>query len=423
MIRTLLTSVAVLGLGTAPATAETLIIRGDTVWTGTAQGVIENGVVVIEDDRIVTVGGSGTDVPDGAPEISAEWVTPGLIASFARTGLVEVGAEDSTNDTAAAMSPFSAALNAADGFNPDATAIDVTRIEGFTRLVVVPNTGNALFAGQGFVADTSGNLDTETQDKAFTFIKLGEAGAGLAGGSRQSAMALLRAALDDARSYPARYITQNEGAVLNRVDAQALSSAARGQQLILVEASRASDLNAIMDLAEDDPALKFVIVGADEAWRVAPRLAELNIPVIINAFSNLPASFEKLAATSENAARLADAGVTFAIANVGDSSHQARLATQLAGNAVANGLSFDEALTALTSAPADIFGLTGYGRLAPGAHADVVAWDGDPLEVISGPVAVIIDGEQQSMESRQTRMRDRYLSLDETERPRAYTRP
>jgi imidazolonepropionase-like amidohydrolase len=423
MIRTLLTSVAVLGLGTAPATAETLIIRGDTVWTGTAQGVIENGVVVIEDDRIVTVGGSGTDVPDGAPEISAEWVTPGLIASFARTGLVEVGAEDSTNDTAAAMSPFSAALNAADGFNPDATAIDVTRIEGFTRLVVVPNTGNALFAGQGFVADTSGNLDTETQDKAFTFIKLGEAGAGLAGGSRQSAMALLRAALDDARSYPARYITQNDGAVLNRVDAQALSSAARGQQLILVEASRASDLNAIMDLAEDDPALKFVIVGADEAWRVAPRLAELNIPVIINAFSNLPASFEKLAATSENAARLADAGVTFAIANVGDSSHQARLATQLAGNAVANGLSFDEALTALTSAPADIFGLTGYGRLAPGAHADVVAWDGDPLEVISGPVAVIIDGEQQSMESRQTRMRDRYLSLDETERPRAYTRP
>ncbi len=280
MIRTLLTSVAALGLAAAPAYADTFVIRGETVWTGTAQGMIENGVVVIEDDRIVTVGGADTEVPGGATEISAEWVTPGLIASFARTGLVEVGAEDSTNDTAAAMSPFSAALNAADGFNPDATAIDVTRIEGFTRLVVVPNTGNALFAGQGFVADTSGDLDTELDEKAFTFIKLGEAGAGLAGGSRQSAMTLLRAALDDARSYPARYITQNDGAVLNRIDAQALSPAARGQQLILIEASRASDLNAVMDLAEEEPSLKIVIVGADEAWRVAPRLAEMDIPVI-----------------------------------------------------------------------------------------------------------------------------------------------
>ncbi|HBF89583.1 MAG TPA: amidohydrolase, partial [Hyphomonas atlantica] len=58
-----------------------------------------------------------------------------------------------------------------------------------------------------------------------------------------------------------------------------------------------------------------------------------------------------------------------------------------------------------------------------GAHADVVAWDGDPLEVVSSPTAVIIAGEAQSLESRQTRLRDRYLSLDESERPRAYSRP
>ena len=92
MIRTLLTSVAALGLAAAPAYADTFVIRGETVWTGTAQGMIENGVVVIEDDRIVTVGGADTEVPGGATEISAEWVTPGLIASFARTGLVEVDA-------------------------------------------------------------------------------------------------------------------------------------------------------------------------------------------------------------------------------------------------------------------------------------------------------------------------------------------
>ena len=423
MRKSLATALAAFTCLTAPALADTYVIRGENVWTGTSQGTIKNGVVVIEDDRITAVGGASTSVPDGASEISAKWVTPGLISAYSQTGLVEVGAEDPTNDARAGASVYSISLNAADGFNPDATAIDVTRIEGFTRLVVAPQTGNTMFGGQGFIADTSGDLDTPLEEKAFTVIALGEAGAGLTGGSRASAMATLKAALDDGRSYPARYIANSEGDALKRLDAQAFSPAARGQQLIMVRANRASDLNAVMDLAEEQPNLKFVIVGADEAWRVAPRLAQLDIPVIVDAFSNLPSSFEHLAATSENASRLADAGVTFAIANVGDSVEQARLASQIAGNAVANGLDFDDALAALTVTPAEIFNMTGYGTLAPGAHADVVAWDGDPLEVTSGPVAVIIDGETQSLESRQTRLRDRYLNLDESERPMAYHKP
>lgn len=423
MSRKLAAALAAFTCLTAPAMADTYVIRGETVWTGTSQGTIQNGVVVVEDDTITAVGGPDTAVPAGASEISAAWVTPGLISAYSQTGLVEVGAEDPTNDASAGASVYSLALNAADGFNPDATAIDVTRIEGFTRLVISPSTGSAMFGGQGFIADTSGDLDTPIREKAFTFITLGEAGAGLTGGSRASAMTTLKAALDDARAYPARYIATSEGDALKRLDAQAFNAAARGQQLILVQAHRASDLNAVMDLAEEQPNLKFVIVGADEAWRVAPRLARLDIPVIVDAFSNLPSSFERLAATSENAARLAEAGVTFAIANVGDSAQQARLATQIAGNAVANGLDHDDALAALTVTPASIFSMTGYGNLSPGAHADIVAWDGDPLEVTSGPVAVLIDGETQSLESRQTRLRDRYLSLDESERPLAYRKP
>ena len=177
-----------------------------------------------------------------------------------------------------------------------------------------------------------------------------------------------------------------------------------------------------MNFREENPVLRIAIVGADEGWRVADRLAAMNIPVIIDAFSNLPASFSQLAATSENAARLVEAGVTVAIANISDASHQDRLAAQIAGNAVANGLSFDDAMRSLTGAPAEIFGMTGLGVLAPGARADVVAWDGDPLEVTSAPTAIFIDGVPQSLESRQTKLRDRYLSLDESQRPLAYRR-
>ena len=111
-----------------------------------------------------------------------------------------------------------------------------------------------------------------------------------------------------------------------------------------------------------------------------------------------------------------------AIVNLDNDSHLARLATQIAGNAVANGMDFDEAMRALTTAPAEIFGMTGLGVLAPGARADVVGWDGDPLDVTSAPSAVFIDGEAQPMESRQTNLRDRYRTIDESQKPMAYKR-
>lgn len=421
MIRRLILSLAALGAASVAA-AQPVAVYGKNVWTGTAQGTITDGVVVIDNGRVVSVGKAPGAVPAGAAEVRAEWVTPGLISGFSRTGLSEVSGVDDTNDAGAGSSDFSAALNAADGFNPDATSVAVTRLAGFTRLAVAPQASSKLFGGQGFLAETSGLTGSVFRDRAFAFIVLGEPGANLAGGSRPAAWASLRGAFDDVRFFGARYMTHNEGNVLTRMDAQALMPAVKGEQLIVFQASRASDLNAIMDFKEQNPALRIAIVGADEGWRVARRLAALDIPVIVDAFSNLPASFSQLASTSENAKRLSDAGVTVAIVNLDNDSHLARLATQIAGNAVANGMSHDAAMRSLTTAPAEIFGMTGLGTLAPGARADVVAWDGDPLEVTSAPTAVYIDGEAQPMESRQTKLRDRYRNLDESERPLAFRR-
>jgi imidazolonepropionase-like amidohydrolase len=418
MIRSLI--VSILAISSAlTAAAEPVYLYGRTIWTGTSQGTITDGVVVIENGRIVSVGPARANMPAGE---SFDWITPGLISAFSRTGLSEVSGVDDTNDAGAGSSPFSAALNAADGFNPDATPVAITRLEGFTRLAVAPQARSTLFGGQGFLAETSGLTGSVFRERAFAYIALGEAGANLSGGSRPAAWAALRGAFDDVRFFAARYMTHSEGNVLTRMDAQSLMPAVKGDQLILFQASRASDLNAIMDFKEDNPSIRVAIVGADEGWRVAKRLAAMDIPVIVDAFSNLPASFSQLAATSENAKRLAEAGVTVAIVHLENDGHQTRLATQVAGNAVANGMDFDDAMRALTTAPAEIFGMTGLGVLAPGARADVVGWDGDPLDVTSAALAVFIDGEGQPMESRQTRLRDRYISLDESERPLAYKR-
>ncbi len=419
MIRRSLLALAAVFLACLPAAADPVAVIGERVWTGTSQGTVTNGVVVIDRGRIVSV---GTRVPAGMPQIRARWVTPGLISAFSRTGLAEVSGEDAANDINTGKGPFTAAINAADSFNPDATPVAITRLEGFTRMAVAPEAGPGIFGGQGFLADTSGMPGSIFRERAFQFVTIGDRGASIAGGSRSTVWAAIRGAFDDVQFFAARYMTHNEGNVLTRMDAQALMPAVKGQQLILFEASRTADLERLMDFKEANPGLRVAIVGADEAWRVADRLAALEIPVIVDAFSNLPASFSQLAATSENAKRLSEAGVLVAIAHFDNNSHQARLAAQVAGNAVANGMTFDAAMAALTTAPARIFGMEGLGVLAPGARADVVAWDGDPLEVTSAPTAIFIDGVPQPMESRQTRLRDRYLNLDESQRPLAYRR-
>lgn len=425
MIRELISGIALTALFSfAPAKADTIAVTGGTVWTGTNDTPIADGVVIIIDGQIAAVGDDTLAIPANATRIDASgnWITPGIFAPFSRTGLVEVGAEDSTNDISAGDSRYSVALNAADSFNPAATSIPVTRIEGVTRMAVAPGFGNTLFAGQGLIADTSGSSSSIVQERVFQYITLGEQGAGRSGGSRAAAWAKLNAALEDARNFTGRYITSPDGAALNRTDAQALIPAARGQQLLLVNTHRASDIRRLIDFKEANPALKIAIVGATEGWRVADELAAADIPVIIDPFDNLPSSFENLAATSHNAERLIAAGVRTAFGHLGSDAHQTRLLLQSAGNAVANGVSQADAIRAVTSVPASIFGFERYARLESGAIGDLVVWDGDPLEITSAPTTVIINGDIQPLESRQTKLRDRYLDLtvDSGELPLAY---
>ncbi len=423
MIRKLLLSTATLVSVATTAAAQDVAIVNAKVWTGTEAGTLDNATIYISDGVIEGMGvnfaaPSGTQTID----VGGNWVTPGIIAPFSRVGIVEVGAEDSTNDTSASGSAFSVALRAADGFNPAATPVAITRIEGVTRVAVAPANGGSMIAGQGFVADTSGQPGSISNERAFVYVNLGEGGADLAGGSRPAAWAALRGAFADARGYPARFMAHNEGDALTRVDAQAFGPAVRGQQLMLISAHRASDLRLVIDLKLENPNIDVAIVGADEGWLVADELAAANIPVIVDPFSNLPASFSQLGATSRNAERLIEAGVPTAFAHLGNSGHQSRLVLQSAGNAVANGVSFDDAMSAMTVVPAMIFDMEGVGSIERGNLADLVIWDGDPLEITSAPTSIFINGQPQSLESRQTKLRDRYLNLDDSEKPLAYPR-
>ncbi len=391
------------------ALAQTVFVKDAKVVTNTTEGTLENTSVIIKDGRISQMG-SGLAAPDGAQVLDAagQWVTPGLFASFARIGLVEIGAESDTNDTRASKGDTSVSEHASDSFNPKSPVIAITRAEGITHAAISAAASHNIFGGIGAIVNTTGDFDSVLDENAFVYVQLGEGGAGLAGGSRSASMSQLRAALEDALAYPRRYSGPEDGDTLPRRDAAAFAQAARGQMPIVVAADRAVDILKIIKLKQDFGGLDIIVLGAAEGWMVADQIADAYLKVMIEPHDNLPSSFDNVGARLDNAVLLKAAGVEFAImTRATDFTHNVRLLPQHAGNAVGNGLDWDTAFRAITVTPASWFDVD-TGTLKSGTPATLVVWDGDPLEVTSSPTLMMIDGELQSLESRQSKLRDRY---------------
>jgi imidazolonepropionase-like amidohydrolase len=375
---------------------------------------MDGATVLFADGKIVAVG-RGIAVPAGYKTIDAKgkWVTPGVFAPFSRLGIMEVELEDSANDARVRTVAIPAAADAASAFDPAAIPIAVTRVEGVTRAAVAPIGGPSPICGFGLTADLSGDDNSISRAKAFLYVEAGEMGASRAGQSRMTLWPYLDAAFSDAAGVPMRYMSHSEGIVLRRSEAEALVPVLRGRIPMLIRVERASDIRQVLALKRKRPELKINLLGCSEAWRLAPELAAAGVGVIVSPVENLPGSFETLGSRNDNAAILAKAGVKVAIGSApgSDEGHQVRLTPQLAGNAVAHGMDWDDAFKAITLAPAEIYGLANAGRLRPGFTADVVVWDGDPLEVMTSAEAVYIAGAPIALDSRQTRLRDRYLDV------------
>ena len=405
------------GLATGPVVTGpvTAIVNG-TVRTA-AGPVIEKGTVLIRAGRITAVGANVT-VPDGATVIDAagKIVTPGFIESNTNLGIVEIPlSAEGTADQSSTDPGLGAAFNVVDAFNPFSTAIPVTRVDGITRALVVPGGTGHLLLGQAAVFDLLGEQvpTSVTRSPAAMMAILGEAGAGVAGGSRATAMLRLRELLQDAVDFNRNRVAWNNGQrrdyARGRLDLEALRPVILGELPLAVSANRASDLLAALRLASEFK-LKLIIVGAAEGWKVADQLAKARVPVIIKPLTNIP-SFDALGATLENAARLHRAGVQVALSSF--ETHRAQTLRQEAGNAVSYGLDADAALRAVTLNPAQIWGVASTtGSLEVGKDADVVIWSGDPFELTTSAERVFIKGREVPKETRQSELLKKYRAIE-----------
>jgi imidazolonepropionase-like amidohydrolase len=428
-MRHFLYAAAALAAFATPVAAETIAITGGRVVVGDGSAPIEGGTVVIRDGNVVAAGAS-VAIPSGARQIDAtgKWVTPGVFAGFTRLGLAEVDAVNGANDKSGGRSGFSAAIDIAPAIDPFRSPFAVNRSAGVTRAVVAPEAAGNIFAGQGAIADLGADTNAVTKARAFQFAEFGEEGAASAGGSRAGTHLHFRAMLREAQDYAVGRGTFDDE-LLRAEDAKALLSVLRGETRLLVHVEGANDMLRLIELKSEFPAIKMVFVGVSEGWRVSQQLVQAKIPVIASALNDLPATFEMLGATQSNIGRMKAAGVQVAIGMINDrDSHQLRYTTQYGGNIVslqyvpgASGLTWDEAFAAISSVPAEIMGVGDrFGSLKAGKAADVVIWDGDPLQLSSAATTVFIDGIEQPLGNRQNRLRDRYARPTEGDLPKAY---
>lgn len=419
---------AALALGSM-ANAQTIAIQGATLVTGT--GAALPGATIVIQNGIVTAAGTAAPVPAGATLIdgTGKTVTPGLFVSSSDLGIEEVSAVDQTNDSNAENKDFAVAYDPSYAVNPASSLIPLARVGGITRAVIMPaaafgdgahaheadtagHVDEPMFHGQPAIIHTGAAPDILVRTRIGVALPFGENAASNAGGSRSLTVAILKAALEDARHYAANKAAFNQGGTreysLSRQDLEALQPVAKGEAPLFLAVSRAADIRLALRLAKEEK-LKLVLLGVEEGWIVADEIAAAGVPVVVKPTTNIPNRFEIQRARLENAALMEKAGVTVIITTTAD-GHYANQVRFEAGTAVAYGMPKDKALAAITSRPAAIFGVKDAGVIVVGKPADLVLWAGDPLEPTVLAEKVFVNGTEQSLQTRARALERRYLN-------------
>jgi imidazolonepropionase-like amidohydrolase len=388
---------------------------------------IENGTVVISDGKIAAVGAT-VNAPSGAQQIDGQGLSiyPGMMDAGTSMGLVEVGqGANGTVDTSEVgeLNPNAKAVIA---LNPHSAHIAVTRVDGVTNTLTAPTGG--LISGQAALINLLGTTQREMAIVPYAALvinypRLAGRGGDFGGPpqaenlsdtitANERQLGEIRKILRDAEAYGRAQDAYAKDHSLPRPDRnvvlEALVPYIRAEQLVIFRADREAEIRGAVKFAEEMK-LKAVIMGGNDAWRVASLLKEKNVPVIVTGVLDLPGREDDPYDTLyENAAKLQRAGVRFCISTGDDGAHVRNLPLY-AGMAAAYGLPRAEALKAVTLYPAQIMNVADrLGSIEVGKMANLVVTDGDLLEPRTHIRYLFIDGRQVPLTSRHTELNDAF---------------
>ncbi len=396
-----LAAASVLALAPA-ALAQDVVIRGEQVHT-MAGPAIADGVVVIDDGKIVAVGPAATTpIPAGFPVVEAKVVTPGLVDARTVVGLAGYMNQPHDQDQLDASAPVQPQLRAIDAYNPNEVLVEWLRGFGVTTIHTGHGPG-ALVSGQTMIAKTIGTTADAAVvvPQAMVAANLGPdalADGGKAPGTRAKQIAMLRQALLAAKEAEApKPAGKGKDAKAGpdkppSLEVQTMRDVLSGKLPLLVTANRAQDIMSALRLKQEF-GIDLVLDSAAEAYLLTDQIKAAGVKVILHApMVRQYGEFENASFTTGSV--LKAAGIPFAYQS-GFEGYvpKTRVVLFEAGVAAANGLAWDDALASITIDAARVIGMESrIGSLEVGKDGDVALFDGDPFEYASHAVGVVIGG-------------------------------
>ena len=379
-----------------------ILIKNGNIYSGDSAPFI--GDIYIKDGKIHSIGSLNIKA---SKEIDAQGkiVTPGFIAPMTLIGIVEINSLDVTRDDESDYLNMGFSIFRA--YNPNSTLIPWNRANGITSAISIPQQTSMPLAGMGSYFILDGNMNISGSKD---MMMLGRIGA--SSGSRSEDLDLLENLINLgklAKNRPYEKVIESPIAVFFELliqDIEALDKVANEGLPLVIKANRASDIKHLIDI-KNKYKLNMILAGVEDAPIVIDELAASEIPVIINPMDNIPDSFDELSSSLELSALLSNAGITVLFDT--SRSHNYHLIRQGAGNAVAYGMDYLDAIAGLSANVANVFDLKDRGSITKGYYADIAIWESDPLEPASIPSYVFINGIESDLTTRSSRLKDRYI--------------
>ena len=379
-----------------------ILIKNGNIYSGDSAPFI--GDIYIKDGKIHSIGSLNIKV---SKEIDAQGkiVTPGFIAPMTLIGIVEINSLDVTRDDESDYLNMGFSIFRA--YNPNSTLIPWNRANGITSAISIPQQTSMPLAGMGSYFILDGNMNISGSKD---MMMLGRIGA--SSGSRSEDLDLLENLISLgklAKNRPYEKVIESPIAVFFELliqDIEALDKVANEGLPLVIKTNRASDIKHLIDI-KNKYKLNMILAGVEDAPIVIDELAASEIPVIINPMDNIPDSFDELSSSLELSAILSNAGITVLFDT--SRSHNYHLIRQGAGNAVAYGMDYLDAIAGLSANVANVFDLKDRGSITKGYYADIAIWESDPLEPASIPSYVFINGIESDLTTRSSRLKDRYI--------------
>jgi imidazolonepropionase-like amidohydrolase len=397
----------------APVQEKPIVIVGGTVHVGNGT-VIENGMIRIENGKIAAVGSAGT-FQANEPNVTViqaqgKEIYPGIIASNTALGLNEIEAARATNDYSE-VGEYNPGVRSLIAYNTDSKAIPTVRSNGILIAQVVPQGGTVSGASSIMQLDAWNWEDAQYKaddgihlnwPSFFKFNFDDNGGSQTLSDDYEKQVMEIRQYFSQAKAY-----NEQPSAAERNINFEAMKGLYQSKSLF-VHCDYIREITNAVQFASDLK-LRLVIVGGRDSYMCTDLLKEKNVAVILGDVHQLPGNDDvEIEIPYQTAALLSKAGVTYCLSING--YWQVRNLPFIAGTTVAYGVSKEDAIKSITSAPAKILGIDNRtGTIEVGKDANIIISTGDILDMKTSNIEnAFIQGRQINLDNSQKQLYEIY---------------